>query len=440
MEQQENQCDIENNTEEKNEEQCKKAKKQIFLNGLFWGFIAGGIFSCICILTIRGILLYQNSNVIQIPKAEEDNDLKSEKEALDTAITEEMIQKLRTLESAIDVYYYQEGIDYEAMQNGILSGLVDSLNDPYSEYYTKEEIAQVNLDNEGVYYGIGAYVSMDTMLSMPKLSGIIPDTPAEEVGLRENDVITEVDGVSMYQLTTQDAVRYIRGEEGTTVDLTIYREGEPDYLHFTVERRKVESPTVNHEMMGEVGYLQITSFDEVTVHQFKDAYEALEKEGMKGLIIDVRSNPGGLLTTVLDICREILPKGLIVYTEDKYGEKNEYTCDGANAIDIPLVVLINGNSASASEILAGAVQDYEIGTIVGETTYGKGVVQNIFALSDGSAVKLTISNYFTPKGNNIHGIGVQPDVEVELDVDKYYDEDVDTQIEKALEILNEEIK
>ena len=440
MEQQENQCDIENNTEEKNEEQCKKAKKQIFLNGLFWGFIAGGIFSCICILTIRGILLYQNSNVIQIPKAEEDNDLKSEKEALDTAITEEMIQKLRTLESAIDVYYYQEGIDYEAMQNGILSGLVDSLNDPYSEYYTKEEIAQVNLDNEGVYYGIGAYVRMDTMLSMPKLSGIIPDTPAEEVGLRENDVITEVDGVSMYQLTTQDAVRYIRGEEGTTVDLTIYREGEPDYLHFTVERRKVESPTVNHEMMGEVGYLQITSFDEVTVHQFKDAYEALEKEGMKGLIIDVRSNPGGLLTTVLDICREILPKGLIVYTEDKYGEKNEYTCDGANAIDIPLVVLINGNSASASEILAGAVQDYEIGTIVGETTYGKGVVQNIFALSDGSAVKLTISNYFTPKGNNIHGIGVQPDVEVELDVDKYYDEDVDTQIEKALEILNEEIK
>ena len=440
MEQQENQYNIENNTEEMTGTRCKKAKKQIFLSGLFWGFIAGGMFSCICILAIRGIILSQNNNVIQIQKAEKEDDSKPQKEALDTAITAEMIQKLRTLEDAIDVYYYQEGIDYEAMQDGILSGLVDSLNDPYSEYYTKEEIAQVNLDNEGVYYGIGAYVSMDTMLSMPKISGVIPGTPAEEAGLRENDVITEVDGISMYQLTTQDAVRYIRGEEGTTVELTLYREGEPDYLHFTVERRKVESPTVNYEMMGEVGYLQITSFDEVTVHQFQDAYTALEQEGMKGLIIDVRSNPGGMLTTVLDICREILPKGLIVYTEDKYGERNEYTCDGKNEIDIPLVVLINGNSASASEILAGAVQDYGIGTIVGKTTYGKGVVQNIFGLSDGTAVKLTISNYFTPKGNNIHGIGVQPDVEVELDVDKYYDEDVDTQIEKALEILNKEIK
>lgn len=440
MEQQENQCNIENDTEEAKAVQHKKEKKQFFLSGLFWGFIAGGMFACICILAIRGIILHQNGNVLQIPKAEEDGELNHKKEALDTAITAEMIQKLRTLESAIDVYYYQEGIDYEAMQEGILSGLVDSLNDPYSEYYTKEELEKVSLDNEGIYYGIGAYVSMDTELSMPKISGIIADTPAEEAGLRENDVIAAVGDVSMYQMTTQDAVSYIRGEEGTTVDLTIYREGEPEYLYFTVERRKVESPTVNYEMMGEVGYLQITSFDEVTVHQFKDAYAALEQEGMKGLIIDVRSNPGGLLTTVLDICREILPKGLIVYTEDKYGQKSEYTCDGKNEIDIPLAVLINGNSASASEILAGAVQDYEIGTIVGKTTYGKGVVQNIFGLSDGSAVKLTISNYFTPKGNNIHGIGVQPDVEVELDADKYYDEDVDTQIEKALEIINEQIK
>lgn len=438
MEQQENQYNIGNDIEEA--AQCKKAKKQFFLSGLFWGFIAGGMFSCICILAIRGIILHQNGNALQIPKAEEDGGSNHEKVALDTAITAEMVQKLRTLESAIDVYYYQEGIDYEAMQEGILSGLVDSLNDPYSEYFTKEELEKVNLDNEGVYYGIGAYVSMDTELSMPKISGIIANTPAEEAGLRENDVIAAVGDVSMYQMTTQDAVSYIRGEEGTTVDLTIYREGEPEYLYFTVERRKVESPTVNYEMMEDVGYLQITSFDEVTVHQFKDAYAALEQEGMKGLIIDVRSNPGGLLTTVLDICREILPKGIIVYTEDKYGQKSEYTCDGQNEIDIPLAVLINGNSASASEILAGAVQDYGIGTIVGKTTYGKGVVQNIFGLSDGSAVKLTISNYFTPKGNNIHGIGVQPDVEVELDVDKYYDEDVDTQIEKALEIINEQIK
>lgn len=440
MEQQENQYNTLTDTQEKEKACGNKAKKQSFLSGMFWGFIAGGIFSCLCILAIRGIILYQNGNVLQIPEVSDENGSLADKVALDTAITNELVQKLRTLESAIDVYYYQEGLDYEAMQTGILSGLVDSLNDPYSEYYTKEELKKVTEDNEGIYYGIGAYVSMDTTLAMPKISGIIADTPAEEAGLRENDVIAAVGDVSTYQMTTQEAVSYIRGEEGTKVELTIYREGEPDYLYFSVERRKVESPTVNSEMKGDIGYLQITSFDDVTVHQFTDAYDELKKQEMKGLIIDVRSNPGGLLTSVLEISRQILPKGLIVYTEDKYGQKNEYTCDGKNEIDIPLVVLINGNSASASEILAGAVQDYGIGTIVGTTTYGKGVVQNIFGLSDGSAVKLTISNYFTPNGNNIHGIGIIPDVEVELDADKYYDEDVDTQIEKAIEILNEKIK
>lgn len=436
--QQENQFDTVTETEDKAAVRHKKVKRQAFFGGMFWGIIIGSIFSCACVLIIRGVLLYKNGNEIQIPKEEVEES--SDKEAANTAITSETIRKLRTLESAIDIYYYQEGLDYEEMQNGIFSGLVESLNDPYSDYYTKEELEKVNQDNEGIYYGIGAYMSLDTALSRPKISGIIPNTPAEEVGLRENDIITEIGDISTYQMDTQEAVTYIRGEEGTTVDLTIYREGEPDYLHFTVERRKVESPTVESEMKGDVGYIRITGFEEVTVHQFEEAYKALEKEGMKGLIIDVRSNPGGLLTTVLDICRMILPKGLIVYTEDKYGQKQEYTCDGKNEIDIPLAVLINGNSASASEILAGAVQDYGIGTIVGTTTYGKGVVQNIFGLSDGSAVKLTISTYYTPNGNNIHGIGIVPDVEVELDPDKYYDEDIDTQIEKALEILNKQIQ
>lgn len=436
--QQENQFDAVTETEDKAAVRHKKVKRQAFFGGMFWGIIIGSIFSCACVLIIRGVLLYKNGNEIQIPKEEVEES--SDKEAANTAITSETIRKLRTLESAIDIYYYQEGLDYEEMQNGIFSGLVESLNDPYSDYYTKEELEKVNQDNEGIYYGIGAYMSLDTALSRPKISGIIPNTPAEEVGLRENDIITEIGEISTYQMDTQEAVTYIRGEEGTTVDLTIYREGEPDYLHFTVERRKVESPTVESEMKGDVGYIRITGFEEVTVHQFEDAYKTLEKEGMKGLIIDVRSNPGGLLTTVLDICRMILPKGLIVYTEDKYGQKQEYTCDGKNEIDIPLAVLINGNSASASEILAGAVQDYGIGTIVGTTTYGKGVVQNIFGLSDGSAVKLTISTYYTPNGNNIHGIGIVPDVEVELDADKYYDENIDTQIEKALEILNKQIQ
>lgn len=436
MNQQESQFDIVDDTRE-DKQIKKKEKRRVFLGGMTWGFFIGGIFTCLCILSIRGYFYFQNRNALQIPESTEQST--SANENTGTSITEATIQKLKTLESAIDVYYYQEDLDYEAMQNGLFSGLVDSLGDPYSAYYTKEEFEKVTEDNTGVYYGIGAYVSFDADYSMPKIAGIIADTPAEAAGLRENDLITAVGEISTYQMSTDEVVTYIRGEEGTYVDLTIYREGETDYLHFTVERKRVESPTVNSKMIGEVGYIQITQFEEVTVNQFQEAYESLKTQGMKGLVLDLRSNPGGLLSSVIEIARQILPEGLIVYTEDKYGQREKFTCDGANEIDIPLAVLINGNSASASEILAGAVKDYGIGTLVGTTTYGKGVVQNIFGLSDGSAIKLTISNYFTPNGNNIHGIGIEPDVEVELDVDKYYDEEIDTQLEKALEIVNSEI-
>lgn len=438
MDRQDNEFDITDTTqEEKAEKRQKKVTKQAFYSGMIWGVLIGGIFSCLCILCIRGVIYFQNRNTLEIPDTTKQDTQNTE--ALTSSITDATIQKLKTLESAIDVYYYKDELDYEAMQNGLFSGLVNSLNDPYSEYYTKEDFEKVTQDNSGIYYGIGAYVSYNSSYAMPQISGVIADTPAEVAGLRENDIIAAVGEVSTYQMSTEEAVTYIRGEEGTTVELTIYREGEPDYLYFTVERKRVESPTVNSEMKGDIGYIQITEFGEVTVNQFSEAYEALESQGMKGLVLDLRSNPGGLLTSVVDIARQILPEGLIVYTEDKYGQREEFTCDGKNQIDIPLAVLINGNSASASEILAGAIQDYGIGTIVGTTTYGKGVVQNIFGLSDGSAIKLTISNYFTPNGNNIHGIGIKPDVEIELDADKYYNEDIDTQMEKALEIVSEKI-
>ena len=439
MEQQDNQYNMDADTQKLMDKRKNQVKKQAFFGGLFWGFIIGGLFTCLCIWIIRGVLIFQNRNINKMPEVIESEN-KEDDMVQTTAVTNDLIQKLRALESAINTYYYQEDLDYEAMQNGVLAGFVEALDDPYSQYYTQEEFQTVTQDNIGIYYGIGAYVGIDTTLSRPKISGVIKNTPAQEVGLRENDVIVNVGEVSTYGMTADEVVSLIRGEEGTIVELTIYREEEPEYLEFSVERRKVESPTVESEMKGEIGYIQITGFEEVTVHQFEEAYEELNNQGMKGLIIDVRSNPGGLLTSVLEISRKILPKGLIVYMEDRNGRRDEYTCDGENEIDIPLAVLVNGNSASASEILAGAVKDYGIGTIVGETTYGKGVVQNIFSLRDGTAVKLTISTYFTPKGNNIHGVGVTPDVEVELDADKYYDEGVDTQIEKALEILRAQIQ
>jgi carboxyl-terminal processing protease len=271
-----------------------------------------------------------------------------------------------------------------------------------------------------------------------KISGIIKNTPAEESGLEAGDYIYQVDGEDMYDKDSSYVVSKIKGEENTYVTITVIREGETEPIDISVQRRKIESPTVEYEMYDNgMAYIQITEFDLVTTSQFEEAYEQAKADGMQGLIIDLRSNPGGNLSTVCEIARDILPKGLIVYTEDKYGQREEYTCDGKNEIQVPLVVLTNGNSASASEILAGAIKDYGIGKLVGTTTYGKGIVQKVINLNDGTAVKLTVSSYFTPAGNNIHKIGIEPDVEVEFDSDLYKEDGTDNQLEKAKEVLAE---
>jgi carboxyl-terminal processing protease len=230
----------------------------------------------------------------------------------------------------------------------------------------------------------------------------------------------------------------IKGPENTEVVLTIIREGESDYLQVPVTRRKVETPTVSVEMLDDdMAYIQIEEFDDVTVDQFADALATARGSGMKGLILDLRGNPGGSLSAVVDIARMILPEGMIVYTEDKNSKRTEYTCDGTKELDVPLVVLVDMNSASAAEILSGAIQDYGIGTLVGTTTFGKGIVQQVIPFSDGSAVKLTISSYFTPNGRNIHGTGIEPDIVCEFDSESYYDAEnpVDNQLEKAKEVL-----
>lgn len=349
------------------------------------------------------------------------------------------VEKLETIEGIIDKYYYlDEDIDEEAMTEGMYAGIVDALGDPYSTYYTAEEWQSIMEETEGVYYGIGAYISIDNVTNCAMISGVIENTPAQEAGLRENDIIYQVEGESTQGLELSEVVSRIKGEEGTKVHLTIYREGAEDYLEIDVERRKIETPTVNYEMYDNgVGYIQITEFDDVTLDQFTEALAVVKGSGAKGLILDLRSNPGGSLSVVTDIAREILPKGLIVYTEDKYGKREEYTCDGKKELDIPLVVLINGNSASASEILAGAIKDYGKGTLIGTTTFGKGIVQRILPLTDGTALKLTISSYFTPNGNNIHGIGIEPDIECEFDSDAYYNEGVDNQLQRALQEIED---
>lgn len=359
-----------------------------------------------------------------------------------SVVNEDTEKKLAAIEDVISEYYYQDAdIDVDAMTEGMYAGMVSALGDPYSVYYTEEEWDDLMRETEGIYYGIGAYLMIDQNTGVAKISGVIDNTPAQEAGLRADDLIYMVDGETTVGLELSEIVTRVKGEEGTTVHLTIYREGENDYLEIDVERRKIESPTVNYEMLeNDIGYIQITEFDDVTTDQFTEALATVKGSGAKGLILDLRGNPGGSLNVVVDIAREILPKGLIVYTEDKYGERDEYNCDGRKELDIPLVVLVNGNSASASEILAGAIKDYKKGILIGTTTFGKGIVQRVLPLTDGTALKLTISSYYTPNGNNIHGVGIEPDIVCEFDSDAYYDDDVDNQLERAVEEMERLIK
>lgn len=404
----------------------KNQKTKYFLEGL-----ATGTLICLTILffALSITRFYRNMEAVQ--RAREQAADTSE---IDSVTDVSVSRKLGILEDTIRKYFWQE-IDTETLEDGVYKGLLDALGDPYSVYYTHEELVDLQQQTEGIYYGIGAYISQNQETGYVQISGIIKNTPAEESGLMQGDYIYEINGENMQGKESSYVVSRIKGEEGTYVTVTVIREGASEPLDIEVERRRIESPTVEYEMFDDgMAYIQITEFDLVTSKQFEEAYNQAKSNGMRGLIIDLRSNPGGNLTTVCDIARMILPKGLIVYTEDKYGKRDEYTCDGKNQIEVPLVVLTNGYSASASEILAGAVKDYGIGKIVGTTTYGKGIVQKIINLSDGSALKLTVSTYYTPNGNNIHQIGVEPDVEVPFDAEQYQN-GTDNQLERAREVL-----
>lgn len=355
-----------------------------------------------------------------------------------SALDEKTIAKLQALEDAINEYFFLHDVTDEEMRNGMYKGLLDALGDPYSEYYTAEELNSMLEQSQGIYYGIGAYVQLDTSTGLPKISGVIAGSPAEEANLRAEDLIYEVDGTSTYGLNLTEAVALIKGPEGTTVEITLIREGESDYMTLTLTRRKVESPTVEFSMLeDDMAYIRVTEFDDVTVDQFAEALAMARGSSAGGIILDLRGNPGGNLAAVVDMCNMILPEGMIVYTEDKYGKREEYKSDGKHELELPLVVLVDMNSASAAEIMAGAIKDYGIGTLVGTTTFGKGIVQQIMSFRDGSAIKITISAYYTPSGNNIHGIGIEPDVICEFDGTAYYgsEDHPDNQLEKAKEVL-----
>lgn len=350
------------------------------------------------------------------------------------------IEKLEYIEELIDAQYLGEK-DEEQLAEGLYTGLVYGLSDPYSVYYTAEEYENENSSTEGVYEGIGIVLQKNSEGGV-LVTECYEGGPGEAAGLKAGDIISAVDGQDITDTEVQEVSDMIRNSEEKKVVLTVHRENVDKPLEITVEVGNVELPSVFHEMLdSQIGYIRISEFKGVTHDQYTNAFQELKDQGMEKVIIDLRDNPGGLLTSVCDILNEILPEGIIVYTEDKYGNRTEEKSDGENVLDIPLAVLVNEKSASASEIFAGAVQDYKIGTIVGTTTYGKGVVQNIFQLSDGSAVKLTIANYYTPNGNNINEIGIKPDIEVSvapelLNKDEITHEE-DNQLQEAIKCLEQ---
>ncbi len=353
-------------------------------------------------------------------------------------------QKISKIVTILNQKYVDE-INHEQLQEGIYKGLVAAVGDPYTTYFNKKEYDRFTAEIEATYAGIGVVVSVDPKDQLITVVSPFEGSPGAMAGILPGDKILKVNNFEVFGDGLEEAVSMIKGPVGTTVNLTLFRKNENRMLELSVRREKIDIPTVSHKMLDDqIGYLRISGFDAVTYDQFLKAYVELTKQGQKGLIIDLRNNPGGLMHIVAQIADELLPKGTIVYTENKAGEKEFLNSDQERRIHVPLVLLVNGYSASASEILAGAVKDHNIGKLVGTTTFGKGLVQSSYKLGDGSAIKVTISKYFTPSGVCIQGIGIEPDYIVklpeELENKLTLEEAEDIQLQKAVEVIQEQLR
>lgn len=353
--------------------------------------------------------------------------------------------KLKQLEMLVnEEYLFQEKTSAEDEEAGIYKGYLYGLNDPYASYYTEKELNSFMDDSKGTYTGIGAAVAQNTQTGVSTIIRVYKNTPAEESGLLPGDVIfsvggEEVTGVDLSLLVND----YIKGEAGTNVEMTVFRESINEYKDLTFTRRKLDIQTVETEMLDDgIGYILVTEFDTVTETQFKSGIDSLQSQGMKKLIIDLRDNPGGDLEVVSAMVDYVSADGKTIVTiADKNGEEDVRKTEDGHSLDIPIAILVNGNSASASEVFTGALKDYKTATVVGTKTYGKGIVQSLIPLSDGSAVKLTTAHYYTPNKTDIHGKGIEPDVEIELNEELetmvVIPKDVDNQLQKAIEVLME---
>ena len=335
--------------------------------------------------------------------------------------------KLAELEQYIEEKYYVP-VEENALMEGIYKGLFWGIGDPYSAYLSKEEYEEIMISTTGEYQGVGVTIAPDER-GLINVVSPIDGSPADKAGIKTGDKIVSVGGEIYDGNSIDQAVAAMRGKPGTKVDLVIIR-GQKE-LQFTIIRANIVMQTVRSEVLdGNIGYIRISSFEEKTADDFKRHLKDMESQGVKGLILDLRDNGGGLVEVSVEVADALLEEGVVTYTEDRKGNK-EYYKSTPGMTSLPYVVLVNGGTASASEIITGAIKDHKTGKIVGTTTYGKGIIQSIEKLSNGDAVKLTIMQYFSPDGNVIHKVGIKPDIEVE----ELADDEPDKQLEKAKELL-----
>lgn len=413
----------------RNAQPPRKKKSQGFASGMIIGAVSAFMAVILLILSVAAVCIAKGYIHIGV-----NGDVYIQSDAVTDSdgIGSEVEGKLNAIDSVLESFYFGD-VDDETAKDNIYKAYLSSYGDKYTMYYTADEYKALKESTNGKFYGIGAVCQLSGEGGV-LLVDVYDNGAGYQAGLRSGDRVVNVDDRDITGMELSSAVALIKGDKGTSVTLEVIRGTER--LTFSAVRDAVEAKTVSYTLLdNNIGYLSISQFEEVTTKQFKAAVEDLQSQGMKGLVIDIRNNPGGLLDTVVGMLKYMLPDGLIVYTEDKQGNRKEYKGQDNDEFNLPLAVIVNGNSASASEIFAGAIQDYGKGTIIGTQTYGKGIVQTVKPLTDGSAIKFTIAKYFTPKGQDIHGKGVTPDMVVEYDTDA----DVDTQLDAAIKNVEAQI-
>ena len=405
-------------------------------NGFFKGFWVGfGVF-LVCAVLISGVMIWQGAKGFEKWRESQESVTPTkpsdQSEPEESGEAKENAAAAKRFEEVMDYVDAHFVLDYEKdeMINEALKAYVDAADDPYSSYLTAEEFAKMMEDTNGSYCGIGVQIQQNLETMETTVIQVFSNGSAKEEGMKAGDVIIAVGDVDAREMLIDDLVSLVRGEEGTKVDVTVYRSWEDKEITFTLTRRPVEVDTVYYRMLTDkIGYLQLTEFDEVSAGQMEAALKALKKDGAKQLVLDIRNNPGGLLSSVLDVADLFLEKNLLIMSmEDKEGHVYEYYSDSKPVFTGDLLVLVNGSSASASEVLTGCLKDHGRAVIMGEKTFGKGIVQGFFTLSDGSAIKLTTEYYSTPSGQCIHKIGIEPDI---AGADDPATEDADELLEQA---------